>query len=165
VAARLALENPEAGGMVLISSATLAPPGSASAQAAGTKHADDLRAYEPSLGNMRKMTLNTIFKPELVTDELVEFRYQMSIGKNREAALERAKTKPARPVFEDLRSLKMPIMIMTGRNDRGVPLERSILLFESIPGAEMHIFDNCAHFVQWDQADRVNQLVAGFLPR
>ena len=47
--------------------------------------------------------------------------------------------------------------------DRGVSVERGLELFERIRGAEFHLFDNCAHWVQWDQADRFNRLVIDFL--
>ena len=32
-----------------------------------------------------------------------------------------------------------------------------------IPGAEFHLFDNCAHWVQWDQAAGFNRIVTDFL--
>jgi pimeloyl-ACP methyl ester carboxylesterase len=36
-------------------------------------------------------------------------------------------------------------------------------LFKAIPGAELHIFDRAAHWVQWDKAERFNALVRDFL--
>jgi 2-hydroxy-6-oxonona-2,4-dienedioate hydrolase len=44
-----------------------------------------------------------------------------------------------------------------------VSVERGVELFQSIPGAEFHLFDRCAHWVQWDQAERFNRLVSDFL--
>ena len=52
---------------------------------------------------------------------------------------------------------------MWGARDSGVTLERSLLLLEAIPGAELHIFDGAAHWVQWDQADRFITIVRDFL--
>jgi pimeloyl-ACP methyl ester carboxylesterase len=42
-------------------------------------------------------------------------------------------------------------------------LEQALLLFQKSPQAELHVFDQCAHWVQWDQAERFNNLVAEFL--
>jgi 2-hydroxy-6-oxonona-2,4-dienedioate hydrolase len=42
-------------------------------------------------------------------------------------------------------------------------VERGLLLFQLIPNAEFHLFDQCAHWVQWDQAERFNRLVSDFL--
>jgi 2-hydroxy-6-oxonona-2,4-dienedioate hydrolase len=36
-------------------------------------------------------------------------------------------------------------------------------LLKAIPGAELHIFDRCGHWVQWDQAERFNTIVRDFL--
>ena len=163
VAARLALEDPRVGRLVLVSSGTLAPPGSEQAQARAREHADELAGYTPSLENMRAMTMKTLFRQELVTDELVQLRYAMSDGKNLEAARSRGDAPRPRPIHEQLASLPVKSLIFAGKNDRGVALERSLLLFQCIPGAELHVFDQCGHWVQWDQAARFNRLVADFL--
>jgi pimeloyl-ACP methyl ester carboxylesterase len=42
-------------------------------------------------------------------------------------------------------------------------VERALLRFDLIPGAELHIVDECGHWVQWDQALRFNQVVSAFL--
>jgi len=121
-----------------------------------------LREYVPSLENMRELTLGTLFRKELVTEELVRARHEMSVGKNQEAALLRRGAKAPRPVFNELPNLKMKTLLLWGAKDRGVSVERGLLLFQLIPRAEFHLFDQCAHWVQWDQAERFNDLVTGF---
>src|SRR5215471_9355389 len=165
IAARLALEDPRVGKFVTTTSGTLAPNGSAESQALGRKHSEELREYVPSLENMRALTLGTLFRKELVTEELVRARHEMSIGKNQEAARLRRGAKPPRPLFEELRQMKNKTLLLWGAQDRGVSVERGILLFQLIPDAEFHLFDQCAHWVQWDQADRFNSLVADFFKR
>ena len=163
IAARLALEDPRVDKFVTTTSGTLAPKGSAESQALGQKHSEELREYVPSLENMRALTLGTLFRKELVTEELVRARHAMSIGKNQEAAQLRRAVKPPRPLFDELPKLKMKTLLLWGAQDRGVSVERGLLLFQLIPNAEFHLFDQCAHWVQWDQADRFNALVADFL--
>src|SRR5262245_49003990 len=90
IAARLALEHPNVDRLVLISSSTLAPKGSAKATALADAHVDELRGYEPSLEAMAAMTRKTLFRQELVTDELVRERYEMSRGPLMEASRARA---------------------------------------------------------------------------
>jgi pimeloyl-ACP methyl ester carboxylesterase len=128
IAARLALEDDRCRAFVTTTSGTLAPKGSEASQALGQRHSEELREYEPSLENMRKLTLGTLFRKELVTDELVRDRHAMSIGKNHEAQRNRRGVKPPRSIEGELRQLK-----------------------------------KCAHWVQWDQAERFNRLVADFL--
>jgi pimeloyl-ACP methyl ester carboxylesterase len=163
IAARIALEDPRAKRLVLVSSNTLAPKGSAESQAKSRKHAEELRGYTPSLENMRRITLGTLFHPELVTDDLVRERCEMSAGKNYQAQLKRAEAPKSKSLDDDLGKLKTKTLILWGKNDHGTSLEQALLLFQKIPGAELHIFDQCAHWVQWDQAERFNQLVAEFL--
>ena len=112
---------------------------------------------------MREPTLGTLHRKELVTDELVRARYQASIGKNHEAALARKGVKPPRSLADELPKLKTKSLLLWGNQDRGVSVERGLLLFQLIPNAEFHLFDQCAHWVQWDQAERFNRLVSDFL--
>lgn len=163
IAARLALEDPRVGKFVTTTSGTLAPKGSAESQALGQKHSEELREYIPSLDNMRTLTLGTLHRKELVTEELVRARYEASIGKNQEAALARKGVKPPRSLVDELPKLKTKTLLLWGNQDRGVSVERGLLLFQLIPHAEFHLFDQCAHWVQWDQAERFNRLVSDFL--
>ena len=163
VAARLALEDGRVGKFVTTTSGTLAPKGSAESQALGQKHSEELREYVPSLENMRALTLGTLYRKELVTETLVRERHEMSIGKNQEAAQKRRGVKPPRSLTEELANLKTKTLLLWGNQDRGVSVERGLLLFQLIPNAEFHLFDQCAHWVQWDQAGRFNRLVADFL--
>jgi pimeloyl-ACP methyl ester carboxylesterase len=163
IAARLALEDRKVGKFVTTTSGTLAPKGSEESQALGQKHAEELREYVPSLENMRKLTMGTLLRKELVTEELVQERYAMSIGKNAEAQQQRRGVKPPRVIHGELKNLQTRTLLLWGNNDRGVSVERGLLLFQLIPNAEFHLFDQCAHWVQWDQADRFNRLVADFL--
>jgi 2-hydroxy-6-oxonona-2,4-dienedioate hydrolase len=163
IAARLALEDRRVGKFVTTTSGTLAPKGSAQSQALGQRHSEELREYVPSLENMRALTFGTLHRKELVTEELVRARYEMSIGKNHEAALLRKGAKAPRSLDGELPKLKTKTLLLWGNQDRGVSVERGLLLFQLIPNAEFHLFDQCAHWVQWDQAERFNRLVADFL--
>jgi 2-hydroxy-6-oxonona-2,4-dienedioate hydrolase len=163
VAARLALEDSRVKSFVTTTSGSLSPQGSAESQALAKKHSEELREYEPSIENMRKLTLGTIFNTDLVTDELVRKRYEMSIGKNYEAQLQRRNAARQKPVHGELNQLRVKTLLLWGNNDRGVSVERGVELFRNIPNAEFHLFDKCAHWVQWDKADRFNEMVINFL--
>lgn len=165
IAARIALEFPKAGRLVLISSSTLAPKGSDAAQAKSDAHNADLRSYQPSLENMRALTKNTFLRQEMATEEVIRERYEMSAGARHEAAQARLKAAPARSMVPDLPKLTMESLILWGANDHGAAVERALLLFQALPKAELHVFNNCAHWVHWDQAERFNNLVTGFLSR
>ncbi len=165
IAARLALEDPKVLKLVLVSSGTLAPRGSDQAEELAREHAERLNAYVPSLENMRDLTMQTLLTHGDGFDQMVQERYEMSIGKNEEASQKRRGTPQPRPILRELKNLKIPVLLMWGANDSGVALERSLLLFNAIPGAELHIFDRCGHWVQWDQAGRFHTIVRDFFSR
>src|ERR1051325_1305685 len=144
IAARLALEDGRVKSFVTTTSGSLSPQGSAASQELAKKHSDELREYEPSIENMRKLTLGTIFDKELVTDELVRERYEMSTGKNYDAQNQRRTAARQRPVYDELSRLRVKTLLLWGKNDRGVSVERGLELFQRIPGAEFHLFDQCA---------------------
>ena len=163
IAARLALEDERTGRFVTTTSGTLAPKGSAESQALAKKHGEELRGYEPTLENIRNLTLGTLFHRELVTDELVRLRYEMSTGKNHEAHQKRKNVPAPRSLENELKDMPTKSLLLWGKNDSGVTVERGFLLFDLIPNAEFHLFDRCAHWVQCDQAERFNNLVTNFL--
>lgn len=163
IAARLALDWPGCGRLVLVASATLAPHGSPQAEAQGRQHSDDLGAFTPDLEAMRRLTRTTLFRADLVDDELVRQRLEMCRGRLFEAHQRRRRAPAAEPVLDRLARLRTPTLILWGRNDAGAAVERAQLLWQRISGAELHLFDRCGHWVQWDQADRFNRIVADFL--
>ena len=68
-----------------------------------------------------------------------------------------------RPILNELPKLTPKTLILWGKNDRDGAVERAMRLFNVIPGAELHVFDECGHWVQGDQAPRFNQIVSAFL--
>jgi 2-hydroxy-6-oxonona-2,4-dienedioate hydrolase len=53
--------------------------------------------------------------------------------------------------------------LLWGKNDAGVAVERGVLLFQALPNAELHLFNECGHWCQWDQTARFHSIVADFL--
>ena len=163
IAARIALEDQRVGRLVLVASATLAPKGSPQAEVLAREHSKRLREYTPTLENARTLTMGTLYNQELLTEELVQERHAMSIGKNLEAQLKRREAPPPKPIYEELSKLTVKTLILWGNNDRGAATERSLLLLQMIPNSELHVFDKCAHWVQRDQLLRFNRIVVDFL--
>lgn len=90
IAMKLALEDRRTGRLVSTASGTVAPKGSAQSVALSKKHEAELQAYTPSLESIRAITMKTLFHKELVTEDLVKTRYEMSKGKNYDTNLKRS---------------------------------------------------------------------------
>jgi pimeloyl-ACP methyl ester carboxylesterase len=77
------------------------------------------------------------------------------------------------PVYNKLQELLMPVLILFGKQDAYIPsqllhprLELETILKEAINGIPLvsyHLIDFCGHFVQWEQAERVNNYLLDFL--
>jgi pimeloyl-ACP methyl ester carboxylesterase len=163
VAARVALEDPRALSMVLVASGTLSPPGSAEARELSEKHRDKLASYEPSLENMRKLSMGTLFHKELVTEEFVKLRYEMSSGIRYESQQKRQKAPKPKSIWEDIGRIKLKTLLFWGLHDGGAAVERGILLLRQLHDAELHVFSQSGHWLQYDERDRFNALTIQFL--
>ena len=163
VAARLALEDPRVDRLVLVSGTGLARRGSQEADARALAYAAALPESAPTLESVRALTRETLHRRDLVTEELVRARFEMSSGPRFEAQLARRAAAPQRSIADELPKLAPRTLILWGKNDQSAPVERALLLFDLIPGAELHVFDECGHWVQWDQAARFNRIVGDFL--
>ncbi|MGI1672172.1 MAG: alpha/beta fold hydrolase [Neptuniibacter sp.] len=120
----------------------------------------------PSIEKLRRFISQFIFDPSLITDELVQQRYQASIDprvienppmRNAVAYLEH--------IWRDPRLSQLPheTLITWGREDRVLPLDTGFVFMQQIPKARMFIMPQCGHWIQWEHADEFNSTVTNFL--
>jgi pimeloyl-ACP methyl ester carboxylesterase len=64
-----------------------------------------------------------------------------------------------------LNELQMPVLVITGDDDRIVPTEQSLRLAEEIPAAELAVLSACGHVPQEECPDAFLAAVEGFLER
>jgi pimeloyl-ACP methyl ester carboxylesterase len=144
---------------------------------AAQQRADQMMAEkEPTLEDSRKQLQADTFNHALVTDERVRVRNARSIGQNfknhvaRQAGGEGppgagggAPAGGTKPLWQRITELKMPIMLIYGREDRAHAAERAAMLKQQHPEMNIHIVPNCKHLVPWDAADEVLRLAVPFL--
>ena len=113
---------------------------------------------------MRDLFGSVVYHQELITGELVQLRYDMSL---RALASQPGRGATGgggmRPLVDELQKIQAQTLGVWGAQDQSSTTEKALLVAQAIPGAELHIFDQCAHWVMWDHADRFNTLVADFL--
>lgn len=179
-AVQLALQEPERySHVVVLGTGSLLPPLDEKVQGAGREAAVQQRLErrmaqsEPTIEDTRKLLEANLFHQELITPEELELRHSRSIGKNfeafvaRNAVAEEAKKKPKEStgpeLWQRLTELKMPLLMIFGKNDRANAFERATLLKEKYPQLNLHIVDGCKHLVPWDAADEMIRLTVPFL--
>lgn len=121
----------------------------------------------PTLENLRAMMDIFVYDASSMTDELLEQRLQniLSNEVHLNNFVESLRLNPRQ--FPDfgarLMEIQAPTLILWGRDDRFVPMDASLRLLAQIAHSELHIFNRCGHWVQWEHKERFNQLVLGFL--
>jgi 4,5:9,10-diseco-3-hydroxy-5,9,17-trioxoandrosta-1(10),2-diene-4-oate hydrolase len=181
MAVQLALQEPERySHVVVLGTGSLLPPleekktqGEGREAAVQQRLERRMAQAEPTLDDTRKLIEANLFHHELITPEELALRHSRSVGKNfdafvaRNAEAEEAKKKPKEKsgpeLWQRLTELKMPLLMIFGKNDRANAYERATLLKEKQPELDLHIVDGCKHLVPWDAADEMIRLVVPFL--
>jgi 4,5:9,10-diseco-3-hydroxy-5,9,17-trioxoandrosta-1(10),2-diene-4-oate hydrolase len=175
-AVELALAEPHRySHIVVLGSGNLLPPqdeGQAARHQAAQQRADQMMAEkEPTLEDTRKLLQADTFNHALITEERLKVRNSRSVGQNfrnhvaRQSAPQGggAGGPAAKPLWQRLTELKMPLMMIYGREDRAHAAERVALLKRQHPEMNIHIVPNCKHLVPWDAAGEVLRLSVPFL--
>jgi pimeloyl-ACP methyl ester carboxylesterase len=133
----------------------------------------EMAQKQPTLEDARKLLQADTFNHALISEEDVAMRHSRMIGRNFNAHQERqnheapagaaAPAKPAKPIWERLSELKMPLLMMFGREDRAHAGERAELLKKQQPDINLHIVNGCKHMVHWDAFDDLMRLGVPFL--
>jgi len=102
--------------------------------------------------------------PDLITaDILAGYRKPLQVENWDKALWELTKASEKNDIADRLASLVMPVLVMTGDDDRIVPTQDSIRLFEDIPGSTLAVIDACGHLPQEECPQQFMDAVNKFL--
>ncbi len=161
------LENPErVGKLVLMGGGTGGASLFTPMPAEGIKLLQGLYR-EPTIENLKKMMSVFVFDTSDLTEELFQARLDNML-KRRDHLENFVKSLEANPKqFPDfsprLAEIKQDTLVIWGRQDRFVPMDTGLRLVAGIPNSQLHIFNQCGHWAQWEHADRFNRMVLDFL--
>ncbi|RXZ33840.1 alpha/beta fold hydrolase [Oxalobacteraceae bacterium CAVE-383] len=175
-AIQLAMKDPSRyTGVVVLGTGSLLPPlGQVDAEsdaAAQRKQERKQATVEPTIEQTRKLLEADLFHHDLITQEALERRHAMSIGRNFEAFSARNMPKPGAetakpakaPLYERLDELKTPLLMLYGREDRASAGQRAELLKRQKPALNLVIIDRCKHLLPWDAPQEFVDLTVDFL--
>ncbi|MGB9834316.1 MAG: alpha/beta fold hydrolase [bacterium] len=67
------------------------------------------------------------------------------------------------PLESNLQKIKIPVLIVSGENDRVIPLQESVRLEESLPEADLKVIPNCGHLPQEEAPEAFLEAVKDFI--
>jgi len=122
---------------------------------------------EPTIENLKKMMNVFVYDTSNLTEDLYQGRLKNMLART-EHLENFVKSLAANPkqfpdVGHRLSEVKSPTLIIWGRDDRFVPMDVGLRLLWGMPNAELHIFNRCGHWAQWEHADKFNRMVLDFL--
>lgn len=135
-----------------------------------TEGLDAVWGYQPSVEAMRGLLDIFAHDRARVTDELAQLRFAASVRPGVQEAFS-AMFPPPRQRWVDalasdesrIAALPHETLILHGREDRVVPLAASLRLAQLVPRAQLHVFGQCGHWTQIEQAGRFVRLLDDFL--
>lgn len=176
MAVQLALEAPDAWShVVILGTGSLLPPLEASGEGreavVQARLERRMAVEEPSIDDTRKLLEANLFHHDLITPEALALRHSRSLGKAFQAFVARSeqasnKTKSKTddtPMWKRLLEMRVPLLLIYGRNDRANAFERATNLKALAPQLDLHIAPDCKHLVPWDAEKDVARLAIPFL--
>jgi 2-hydroxy-6-oxonona-2,4-dienedioate hydrolase len=122
---------------------------------------------EPTVENLKRMMNVFVYDASSITEDLYQQRLNNMLTR-RDHLENFVKSQELNPKqFTDygprLSEIKASTLVIWGRDDRFLPLDIGLRVIWGIPNAEMHIFNQCGHWAQWEHADKFNRMVLDFL--
>lgn len=173
---QLCLETPEGySHLVILGTGSLLPPLEEKKQgldmAAQQRLERRMTQKEPEIGDTRKLLEANLFHHELITDSELALRHSRSIGKPFAAFVARSEQEDSAPkkqksgpeLWQRVDELKVPSLLIYGKEDRANAFERVTMWKQKHPSLNLHIVKGCKHLVPWDAADDVMRLSIPFM--
>lgn len=116
------------------------------------------RGEGPTRAKMRAYLEMMMYDASLITDELVEERYEASLTG---APAEGSPTNE--PVWQRLHEIQAPTLVVWGRDNRVQGYDNGLFMLQRIPDVELHVFGRTGLWVPYERARRFETLVTDFL--
>lgn len=166
-AIKLALEHPDrVGKIVLMAPGGFLPPFTVM-PSEGLKVLFNFYALPPTRERLLSFLTCMVYDTRSLTEDLLEQRLQSA---SNPAILANPPFKPGSPppvedLWRDQRlsALDHRFLLIWGRDDRTIPLDGAFTGLKQLRNAELHVFSQCGHWVQWEKAESFNRLVIDFL--
>lgn len=107
----------------------------------------------------------TFYNEEVVSDALIDDVYKTVNDARKSLGILRiAKATNRSSVAGDLPKLKMPVLLIWGRQDRITPIDVAFQFLDLLPGnTALHVIENCGHAPMMEQPEEFNRILNDYL--
>lgn len=174
LAALLALHSPErVRALVIVGSGSALHPPEEQAAVLKAARENALRALrDGTLEGARQRMERIVFRKEAIPAAAPMIQLVASALPGRAETSEQwsrgmldALSVPESQVWHRLEQIRVPTLIITGRNDIRASVAWAEKAQQRIPDCRLEVFDECGHGAMFEHAERFNALVADFLAR
>lgn len=129
------------------------------------KNVSALLHYDDTIDGMRRIikALTYDFTP---SEEFVKYRYEMSVRPEAKAAYKATMSWAGRNGLyfppESFQALDMPVLVMCGRDDAMVPIEKNFEMMRSIPKCRGYVMSQCGHWCMVEHPEEFCDVTARF---
>jgi len=127
----------------------------------------------PSRAGMAFVLKQLVHDPAVITDDLIDLYYDLNFSQGTAKAvlavlracvtIRGARADVLDPVTNTLDNIKIPTLIIWGREDRLFPVGHAYFAQERIPGSYLYIFERCGHMPNFERPGKFNSTVLNFL--
>lgn len=114
-----------------------------------------------------------IHRQDLITNELIDFFYKMDSRPEAQkvflkvirsfCGIRGGKKELVDGIVKNLPKLRMPTLLIWGRQDLIMPLVNARIALQKMPAAKLACFEGCGHFPNFEQPDEFNTLLGDFI--
>jgi len=119
-----------------------------------------------SMPGMAEGQLSDFVEPSRWPDWPDRYRVQMAyrgLGRALLSTLLSMESVALDSLYQQVGRLGLPVLLVWGKEDRTVPIDRSEGIRAAIPQAQFHAIERAAHLPHMERTDAVNPLLLGFL--
>lgn len=120
----------------------------------------------PSFEKMRDYLRQLVHDPALITDEVVQERYDASIEPEFMVQAPEGRSQVRQTpetLWKELDRIQARTLIVWGRENRAQNMEAAVFMHSRIRRSQLHVFGECGLWVPYEKAGEFNRLVIDFL--
>jgi len=128
---------------------------------------------QPNRMIMTYVLKHCVYDPAVITDDLVDLYYKIdSSTEARKSILSVLRSSATifggradvlDPIIKNLGNIRVPSLIIWGRQDRILPVQHACFAADKLPNAKLHVFDQCGHMPNFERPREFNTMVLNFL--